>query len=229
MSVKVIGKMYYFINLNFYSMTLLSFIAIIASMLAGVGAFAQTMYWEKVKENTPVWKRIWWKFLQAIDFEENSARRRCGLKIIFSVLCVVAVCCGFFDTISAFPVEQRGFRDLALSGIFSVGSLVLVICACVCVCIFNDILNEERLWFKEGSWQSKALGTGFFCIWGAIFVLGLWRSPSHAFVLISASAFIAVIVYWVLVFIGMLLCLFYKVFYWIIIYPIRRYIRWLRK
>lgn len=210
-------------------MTLLSFIAIIASMLAGVGAFAQTGCWEEVKENTPVWKRIWWKFLRAINLGEISARHRCGWKIIFSVLCIVAVCCGFFDTISISPVEERGFTSYALSGIFSVTSLILVLVCCIGVSNFEGFLNAERLWFYEESWQTKVLGIGFLCIWGAIFVLGLWYSPSHAFALISASAVIAIFIYWVLVFIGIVLWLSYIAFYGIVIYPIRAYIRWLRK
>ncbi len=101
-------------------MTPLSFIAIIASVMVGVGFILSLGIWHKAKEDTPTWKRILWKILRWLDLDEAPKWRKILLKLLYSAVVLTALGCGFWDTYSANSPEERGFF---------MGLLVLVISA----------------------------------------------------------------------------------------------------
>ncbi len=208
-------------------MTQLSFIAIIASVLVGLGCLlSQGLFWEKADQNTPKWKRILWKILRWFDLDEAPKRRKFLLKLLYSIVVLTALGCGFWDTYSAKSPEERGFFMGVQALVVSVLSFFLLVLISTWG-ITNFKENITKNYFKLNCKQPLITATNIaiLCFWIAVLTFGIYSGSGHVFALISVSAAITGICSFILTFVGMFCWLIVT----IIVYPLRAYIKWLLK
>ncbi len=211
-------------------MTLLSFIAIIASILAGVEIFFSCNFFQiEPKKDASRWKRIKWDMYRKLSFDKISAHRRMGLKIILSVLIAVAFGCGFWDAYSTNTLEHQGFWYILLSLVLSGASLCIVLVTCVFGGEFKEVITSSRFEFGEGSWKSVAINICYLCIWVAMFIFLIWYKMETVFCTIALSLALAAGVSFLLTLLGFFIYLIYLVCSLILICPLIAWIKWLRE
>ena len=209
-------------------MTLLSFIAIITTVILGLGwRLSLGIDWKYADTNTPVWKKNLWKFLRWFDIDEAPALRRLLLKILGSVLFLIPLACGFWDTYTA--TEEHGFFYGLIAFVVSLSSLITLLLIIMGVTSLKELISFD--YFNIGWSTSKitVLNIAILCIFTAMFIWFICLGDEHTFALISISGVITAIICLLLTIAGGACWAIYKIITIIIIRPLKAYITWLLK
>lgn len=109
-------------------MTLSFIIAIIASVLAGmvwVFSIVAIVPYPKNPQSSAL-KQFLYKAIDWLDLDEAPVWRRILFKILFSVLIITALGCGFYDTYSSFTPENKSFLNAVVAIVISLISVGLI-------------------------------------------------------------------------------------------------------
>lgn len=216
-------------------MTQLSFIAIIASVLTyTIWLLSNGMLWGIAAPNTPAWKRTLWKIFRWFDLDESPLWRRRFLKLLLSALFITAFCCGFWDTYSI-NLENKTVWRILLCVLLTIASFFVTIGICFSAHNPEDVLGVDyfSLWNKKKSYSSQnkkiiAINCSILFIWLIVFAGGIYlENIEQTFAWLSLSALISAILCFLLTMCAAFAYALYKVLYYIIIYPIWHYIKWL--
>lgn len=218
-------------------MTQLSFIAIIASILTyAIWLLSNGILWGIATKDTPAWKRTLWKIFSWFNLDEAPLWRRFLLKLLLSILVVTALCCGFLDTYSINP-ENKTVLRIVLNILTTLASVFVVAAICFTIHHPADVLSHDyfNLRKKTQSPESQtikiiAINSGIFILWIAVFIGGICLKPDEplqTFAWLSLSAVIATILCGLLAVCSVIVFILSTMLYYIIIYPIWRYIKWL--
>ncbi len=210
-------------------MTLLSLLAILASVVASFGAGVNHyLYWNWETKNTPTWKRILWKSLRWFVVDEAPRQRGILLKLLFSMLILTALGCGFWDI---YTLSEDGGVFVTLAGIlFSIASLILLwIAISFAPGCFKELISTDYFRIKEQKWVIP-INIAILCIWIVVFIASVYMEDrGRIFALISISAGITVIISFFLTVLGAICYILGKMFFFLIITPLLYWIRWLRE
>lgn len=115
-------------------MSVLFIIAITASVLSGMlltFSIASTAPYPKINSQSSALKQLLYKAIDWLNLDEAPIRRRISLRILFSVLVITALGCGFYDTYSSFePTERNCFNALG-SCVITIASFIFIIMGCI--------------------------------------------------------------------------------------------------
>lgn len=216
-------------------MTQLSFIAIIASVLTyTIWLLSNGMLWGIAAQNTPAWKRTLWKIFRWFDLDESPLWRRRFLKLLLSALFITAFCCGFWDTYSI-NLENKTVWRILLCVLLTMASFFVTIGICFTAHNPEDVLSNDYFnlwnWNKSSASQVKkitVINSGILFLWVIVFAGGIYlRNIEQTFAWLSLSALTTAILCFLLTMCAAFAYALYKVLYYIIIYPIWHYIKWL--
>lgn len=216
-------------------MTQLSFIAIIASVLTyTIWLLSNGMLWGIAAQNTPAWKRTLWKIFRWFDLDESPLWRRRFLKLLLSALFITAFCCGFWDTYSI-NLENKTVWRILLCVLLTMASFFVTIGICFTAHNPEDVLSNDYFnlwnWNKSSASQVKkitVINSGILFLWVIVFAGGIYlENIEQTFAWLSLSALISAILCFLLTMCAAFAYALYKVLYYIIIYPIWHYIKWL--
>lgn len=224
-------------------MTLSSIIAIIASVLAGmVWAFSivAIVPYPRNPQSSAL-KQILCKTFDWLDLENAPTWRRILFKILFSVLIITALSCGFYDTYSSFSPENRGFLNILATIIVTAVSVILIFLSGII--ITHPIETLSNNYFRLDCCDTYNYGAGYknrlrncivlnstvLCLWVAVFVVCLnVLNDCHVFSIIALSTFIATILCIILTFLGCICFVLFVLIKHTIVIPFLCYIEWLK-
>lgn len=224
-------------------MTLLSIIAIIASVLAGmvwIFSILAIVPYPKNPQSSAL-KQILCKALNWLDLEDAPAWRRILFKILFSALIIAALGCGFYDTYSSFSPENRDFFGVLGAIIITAASFILIFLGCIFLMhpietLSNNYLKLDCCDTYYGSDHKSrlrkciAINSVILCLWIAVFAVCLCTTNAfNAFSLIALSAFITAIICIILTLLGCICYLLFLLVKHLVFMPFLFYIQWLKK
>ena len=218
-------------------MTQLSFIAIIASVLTyALWFLSHIALWEIAAKGTTERKLRLWKIYCWFDLDEAPLWRRRFLKLLLSALFITAFCCGFWDTYSINP-ENKTVLRIVLNILTTLASVFVVAAICFTIHHPSDVLSHDhfnlRKKTKSPASQTRkviVVNCGILILWMAIFIGGICLKPDEplqTFAWLSLSAVITTILCGLLAVCSVIVFMLSAMLYYIIIYPIWRYIKWL--
>lgn len=124
-------------------MTLLSFIAITASVLAYiVWVLSKGMSWIISAESTSAWKHTLWKVGRWFELDLAPLWRRILLKVLLSILILTSLGCGFWSIVSIAP-ENRTIWRILLGILMTAFSFIVIIGICAVAHNFTDALSFD--------------------------------------------------------------------------------------
>lgn len=226
-------------------MNVLSIIAIIASVLAGmlwIFSIAAIVPYPKITPRSSALKQLLCKAIDWLDLDEAPAWRRILFKILFSVLIMTALGCGFYDTYSSLAPENRSFLNALIAIIITFISFGLIFVGCIGIA--HPIKTLSANYFKldccdtddyESGYKNRlrnciALNSIILCLWIAVFVVCLYVLNScNIFLIITLSAILTAVLCIILTLLGCICFVLFLLIKHAIIIPFLCYIKWLKK
>lgn len=225
-------------------MNVLSIIAIIASVLAGmvwVFSLVAIVPYPKITPRSSALKQLWYKAIDWLDLDEAPAWRRILFKILFSVLIMTALCCGFYGNYSSLAPENRSFINALIAIIITFISFGLIFVGCIGIA--HPIKTLSANYFKldccdtddyESGYKNRlrnciALNSIILCLWIAVFVVCLYvLNDCNVFVIIALSTLIAIVLCIILTFLTCICFVLFLLIKYTIVIPFFCYIKWLK-
>lgn len=225
-------------------MTLSFIIAIIASVLAGmvwVFSIVAIVPYPKNPQSSAL-KQLLYQAIDWLDLDEAPVWRRILFKILFSVLIITALGCGFYDTYSSFAPENRNFLNAVVAVVISLISVGLIFIGCIGIMHPIETLttnyfkleccdtNRYGLHYKSRLRNCIILNSIILCIWIATFVICFYIcNGSCAFTLITLSTILTAVLCIILAFLGCICLVLFLLIKHTIVIPFLCYIKWLKK